>query len=125
MRVDPSEVLRFGVVGLAATLVHAMVLGAGLWAGLPAAFANVVAFGVAVWVSYCGQSWWVFRRPPRDMYRFAIVALVGLVLHAVGMPVLQLLGLGVWWAWLVLTVLVPGVGFFASRFWAFEASRAL
>lgn len=55
-----GEILRFGVVGVAATLVHYLTALAAL-ALVPPLQANVIGFLTAVAVSWIGHSRWTFR----------------------------------------------------------------
>ena len=79
------KLLRFGLVGVLATTVHiavALSLVSGLAWALPAA--NVLAYGVALLVSYTGHSLWVFRHPlqRRRFLLFVLVNSVSLVVIA-------------------------------------------
>ena len=118
MKPELDRIARFGVVGVLATLVHALILGILTSTGLPAAWANAFAFILALGVTYTGQRFWVFGVPPHHV-RFCVVAMLGLAIHGAGMPVLLAVGLGLWPAWLVLTVLAPIATFLAARLWAF------
>lgn len=124
-RVDHREVARIVAVWVMATLVHAVVFGLLVWALCPAVLANMVGFVASLVVSHQGQERWALRRPPRDMFRFPLVALVGLVAHLLVMPLLLWSGLGPWGAWWVLIATVPSVAGWTARLWSFEASRAL
>lgn len=116
---DAVRLGRFGVVGLLATAVHAGGFALGLRLGLVPTLATLLAFGVAVWVTYWGQRVWVFGRRPRSLWHFGAAAILGAILHAVGMPALLAVGLTPWGAWLALTVLVPLASFLLARWWVF------
>lgn len=55
------QLMRFGVVGLSAALVHfSIVVALVEWQNLQPMLANVVAFCVAFQVSYWGHRYWTF-----------------------------------------------------------------
>jgi len=121
-----GQLVRFGLVGVAATLTHTGVF----WllfqqAGLHHAPANVLAFLVAFEVSYFGHRRWSFaggRRRDGRRWRLFLVALLGL-------------GLNLVWGWLTFDLLHGGLALFValqagltpllvfalSRVWVFRA----
>lgn len=117
-------------MGITATAVHAVlfVLAIELLALAPM-LANLVAFMVALGVSFLGHFHWTFRpegaAPARRgsggaLARFLVVALIGLALNsAVVYVVIDRLG----WPYQVALVLmvsaVPAVVFVLSKLWAF------
>jgi putative flippase GtrA len=120
-----AEVLRFGAVGIAATLTHVAIVLVLVEGGLARPFsANVVAFAAAVFVTYFGNHAWTFRLAgghARHFPRFLPVALSGLALNqAIVYLIVDVL------AWdyrislaLVVTV-VPAITFVLNRQWAFR-----
>ena len=76
---EALQVLRFGIVGIAATATHyviALLLATG--GGAPAQIAHVTGFLAALPVSFFGHYHWTFRsraRVTRAAGRFAAVAL--------------------------------------------------
>jgi putative flippase GtrA len=114
-----GQILRFGVNGGLATATHAACLYVGLAVGFGPAVANGLAFLCAVLVTYAGQRWWVFTRPPVAMHRFIAVVLLGFTLQTSGMALWVWLGGDVWWGWLFLTLAVPFTSFLLMRFWVF------
>lgn len=60
-----GKALRFGLVGLANSVVDLAVFTVALWAGVPPLLANFVGWGVAVVFSYVVNSRWSFERSAR------------------------------------------------------------
>jgi putative flippase GtrA len=118
-RAAGGQLLRFAANGGVATAVHAGCLYAALAVGVVPALANGFAFLCAVLVTYGGQRWWVFNRPPVALSRFAFVVALGLLLQVGGMALWVHLGGHVWLGWFALTLLVPFVSFVLMRFWVF------
>ena len=80
-----GELLRFAVIGVLATLTHVACYLA-LYPGMlsSAAAANVVAFSLAVFVSYLGNARWVFPHSEggrAEVVKFCVSALTGLGLN--------------------------------------------
>lgn len=108
---------------MAATLTH---LGVGLGLhysfGLDAFAANFFAFGCALFVSYLGNSRFVFPESGGGsgaFARFASVAVLGLGLN----QAIVFVGVGLWdrpyWqALVVLVAVVPAMMFLLVKFWA-------
>ncbi|WP_107991237.1 GtrA family protein [Breoghania corrubedonensis] len=123
---------RFGIVGLAATAVHAGVaLGLAMPGILPPLVANTIAFLTAFAVSFAGHHFWSFPQAPQAkrrwkarLPRFFLIALMGFAANS-----------GALASWLAFTnwpqsvgillaiVLVPAVTFLGSRLWAFADTR--
>ena len=123
-----GEVLRFGVVGICATLTHAGVLYLAVeHLGFAPAPGNLLAFSVAVCVTYAGQSLWVFR--VRGMSwgrsaRFLVTALTGFVLNGLIMAgVTGGLGLNYWIGFAAVVACVPAFTFVLSKLWVFAPGR--
>ncbi|WP_300039428.1 GtrA family protein [uncultured Roseobacter sp.] len=92
LRASLFQLLRFGAVGLAATVAHASVYSTlvELSATHPA-IANLLAFSCAFALSFAGHFLWTFGAKMRarknlnirgPLIRFLIVALAGLTLNA-------------------------------------------
>lgn len=117
------QISRFGVVGLTATAVH-VVVGLGLHAGLGMAplWANLLAFGCAVCVSFLGQTRLTFPDATAGggaFLRFTTVAVTGLVLNqAIVWLVTSALGGPYWLALTIIVATVPWVTFAMLKFWA-------
>jgi len=83
-----AELVRFGVVGVAAMLVH--LAAVSLWlvpAGQPPLIANIAAFFIAFTVSYLGHRHLTFRAGhvahSRALPRFFAVAILGFIVNEV------------------------------------------
>lgn len=123
------QVLKFGSVGLAATLTHVgLFVLAVETLGLAPLAANVAAFSVAVLVSFAGHFHWTFRPPPDEdrrewtgaLARFIAVALFGLTLNSLLVYVtVNMLHLPYLVAAALMASVVPVFLFLLSRFWAF------
>lgn len=120
---------RFGIVGLAATAVHAGVaLALAVPAILPPLVANTVAFLTAFIVSFAGHHFWSFPQDPGTekqwrarLPRFFLIALAGFAANSGALA--TWLALAPWpdSVGIVLSIgLVPIVTFLGSRLWAFR-----
>ncbi len=80
-----GELLRFAIIGILATFTH-VACYLGLYPGFlsSAATANVLAFSLAVFVSYMGNARWVFPNSKggrAEVVKFSVSALTGLGLN--------------------------------------------
>ncbi|MCU0828830.1 MAG: GtrA family protein [Tabrizicola sp.] len=120
-----GRLVRFGGVGIVATLVHTLVaLALERWASLPPQGANLIGFLAAVQVSYFGHARFTFGVDPRSadqFLRFFIVALTGLAASSgiVWLVTLQL-GYDFALAMLLVACIVPVVTFAAAQLWVFR-----
>lgn len=128
MRPSVTEILRFGVVGLAATAMHYVILRLVVEElAIPPSFANGLAFLCALCVTYLGQSLWVFRKRSQhgaaQMLRFTVSLLFGLFAN-MGIMALSVHGLGLNYqdGFLLSLFLVPALSFMVNRFWVFNSS---
>jgi putative flippase GtrA len=124
-RAPSGQLLRFGVVGVAATLVHLGTLRLGVErAGIPPAIANGIAFSTAVGVTYLGQALWVFHRFDHSLARFRrfAVSVLGGLLANVGIMAfaVQILGLHYLAGFVAALILVPAGTFVVNKFWVFS-----
>jgi putative flippase GtrA len=131
MRATVHELLRFGVVGVAASVTHVVVALLLIErAGVPLLWANALAFSVAVFVSYFGNHAWTFRRAGhhrRHFPRFLAVALGGLALNqSIVFLAVEVAGMPYLYGILLVVLIVPGLSFALSKCWAFIGfARAL
>jgi putative flippase GtrA len=124
---------RFGIVGLSATIVHSVLyLLLGGPVGISPLIANVLAFSVAVLVSYFGHFQWTFRDESGagaaevslmkdQLPRFVIVAVIGLILNSLAVySVVDVMGSAYGYALIPMVTLVPVVVFALSKIWVFR-----
>jgi putative flippase GtrA len=118
-----KQISRFGVVGLVATAVHVGVgLGLHGGGGIPAFWANIVAFCTALGVSYFGQTRITFPEATAGraaFARFASIAVSGLALNQIIVwLVTSAFGGPYWLALAIIIATVPAATFLALKFWA-------
>lgn len=126
------QYVRFGTVGMAATATHVLIFAASIeLAGVRPLMANMIAFPIAVLVSFIGNFRWTFAsggrgaagigRPARvALVRFAIIALIGLALNSLAVYlVVDALALAYGLAIVLMVTVVPGIMFTLSKLWAF------
>ncbi|SHI59067.1 GtrA family protein [Wenxinia saemankumensis] len=122
-RVDIAQMLRFGAVGLAATIVHAAAaLAAQAALGLPDLAANLAGFAAAVGVSYLGHARVTFRRPGADAgqaLRFLCVAGLALAVSSAITLAADRAGLDFALAMALVVLIVPPANYLAAKAWAF------
>ncbi|MEO1475398.1 MAG: GtrA family protein [Pseudomonadota bacterium] len=123
MRALIGEVLRFGGVGIAATLVHAG--AASLFHVLSPATAelnNVGGFLTAFGVSFAGHATWTFKTglTGQAAMRFFVIALVGFAASAAMMRFALGAELPVWAAQGLAILVVPPLSFVGAKVWAFR-----
>ncbi len=123
-RLSRSKVIRFGLVGLVASVIDLAVFAAAVVLGTPALAANLLGWLVAVSFSYFANSRWSFQRDPalgdaRSALRF--VSLGALITLGVSSAVLLLLEpmMGAMAGKLTGMVTAAIVNFVAAR-WAIE-----
>lgn len=122
--------LKFGVVGIAATITHvvAFIVWIELY-GMAPLWANAAAFCVAVTVGFIGHFFWTFREHYVDesggwraaLLKFIVVSLVGLGLNSLAVYlVVNILFMSYWYAIILIVTAVPAGVFLMSKFWAFS-----
>ena len=125
-----GQLVRFGVVGTGATFTHGLTFVGTIELGhLAPLIANLVAFSIAVLVSFVGHLSWTFRRQRQQglarstegaFVRFVLVALAGLLLNTlVVFAVVNVLGGSYLIALGLMVTLVPLAVFGLSKRWAF------
>lgn len=125
-----SEILRFGIVGVMATVMHFAVLTLAVGhLHLPPTLSNGGAFLCAVGVTYLGQSLWVFRghdgRSTAQILRFAASLALGFVANIAVMAIVTRgFGLDYRVGFLVGCVTVPVLSFFVNKLWVFRSASA-
>jgi len=116
---------RFGLVGLAATALHAAVVWTLIaCARAPALPANLIAFICAFGVSFAGNYLWTFRAPGRARRAFARFLVISVSGFAANTGLLALLltfeFLDEATAAIAAIAAVPLVTFLGARFWGFR-----
>jgi putative flippase GtrA len=120
-----TQLLRFGMVGLFATAVHATIALLLIRFDFDPLFANPIAFLVAFQISYIGHSNWSFHSiTPRrfsSVYRFLIVSIFG-ILCSQGLlfGLLRLTELSASISLLIALGISAICTFYLSRQWAFR-----
>ena len=119
------RVIRFGLVGVTATITHAVILWI-LVEGyfLPATQATVVGFLIAFFVSYFGHFYLTFQSNQahqRALPRFALTAGVGAGLNwMVFFVAVDIFAWYYWFAFMIVIFTVPFVVYFMSKHLAFD-----
>lgn len=124
VRAEGPRILKFGAVGIVATLVHTGVAFAALPVLGSALAANLVGFLTAFVVSFLGQAYWTFglRSGWRAAaLRFFIVSSASFLLSNVVLVGTQASGLlSKPMALLIAIAVIPVANFIAGRMWAFR-----
>lgn len=126
-----GEMVRFFVVGIAATLTHYIVAmlcvsWTSLW------LANFLGYLFAVFVSYFGHQRVTFQLPTEDVShqrqapRFVLSSLSGLAMSYLVLAVMNLvLAAPNWLSLAVVVTLVPIYTYFINKYWVFRQSGPL
>lgn len=123
-----AMVLRFGAIGILATVIHM----AGAWAsyhgfGLMPYAANLVGFAAAFLASYVGHFFWTFRMSgghQQALPRFLVVS-VGcyLMSNVLVWLIVARLMLSFDVALVAILLMLPVTSFTLNRLWAFRAEE--
>lgn len=122
-RQDFPKLLRFGVSGLIATGLHAVVAATLISrANASPLLANALAFSCATGVSYLMNTLWSFSTPLqlRNVWRFGVVSTMGLGLTALVSTSVQLVGGGSWSGIAAVVCVVPPATFAIHRAWTYR-----
>lgn len=119
--------LRFGVVGVAATVIHVVVFIALVeLVAVSPVISSIPAFLLAMLASYAANYRWTFEATgPHSFHlpRYTVVALTGLCLNvAITHTVVNLLGYLYGLALALVIVVIPIVTFFLNRTWTYQAT---
>lgn len=119
---------RFVVVGLAATATHVacgLILAEA--AGLAPIWANLLAFCIALFVSYLGNHSWTFAARGAHAFhfpRFTAIALAGLSLNqGIVYVMVGVMALDYRVALAVVVLVVPALSFMLNRGWVFARTQ--
>jgi putative flippase GtrA len=125
-----SEIARFVVVGVMATVVHFSVLISAVeyWGLMPSP-ANGIAFLCAVGVTFFGQSFWVFRGHGgltlAKMIKFACSLTIGFTANLGIMAVCtRIFGFDYRIGFLACIVIVTVLNFAVNKLWVFRRVSA-
>lgn len=122
------QLLRFGVVGLLATLVHLSVYAIlAKFLALEPQLANLAAFVIAVPVSFAGQAAWTFHEQVDGqgltvarLTRFCFASLTGLALNSLFVHIVTIsFNASSLAALPFMAVVTPTILFALNRFWVF------
>jgi len=117
------EFIRFGLVGVTNTLVHAGIVVALMELLAPPAFvANGIAFGFANVMSYLLNSRFTFRTPATfsGYRRFLTVSLVSLALTLLITSGVEYAGLHYAVGLVLVIFIVPVLNYLVLKLWAFK-----
>jgi putative flippase GtrA len=119
------RVVRFSISGVLVTLVHiASAMGWLHWVGPSSGLANGFAFAIATAFSYCIHTLWSFSAvlERRVFAKFAVVAMLGLVLSAGVGHLVQWLGFSYQYSIAAVVLVMPPYNFLAHHFWTYSKS---
>jgi putative flippase GtrA len=120
------EFIRFGLVGVANTAVHAGIVIALMEVFAPPAFvANGVAFVFANLMSYTLNSRFTFKIPVSFLgyRRFLLVSLVSLALTLLITSIVEYLGWHYSIGLVMVILVVPVLNYLVMKVWAFAPAR--
>ncbi|MBY9066680.1 GtrA family protein [Hyphomonas sp. WL0036] len=128
MRASAARILRFGIVGVAATLTHALLLWAMVsFGGLRPSLATLIAFIGAFCVSYLGHYHFTFRSAEPHaaaLPAFAFTAITGALLNLIIFVLMtDVFRTNYWFAFAATVVLVPPVVYILSKGLAFAPEK--
>ena len=120
------EFIRFGLVGVANTAMHAgIVIGLMETFAPPAFLANGVAFMFANLMSFVLNSRFTFKIPVSFLYyrRFLLASLVSFVLTLLITSVVEHLGWHYGVGLILVILVVPALNYLVMKMWAFSPAR--
>jgi len=118
------QLSRFGVVGLAATLLHGVALFCWVeLAGINPVVSNALAFLTAFIVSYLGHYHWTFGSSAdhvSSLSKFLLTALAGFFANIIIMAlVTETFRLNYWIGFAIIVLTIPAMTYVISRWWVF------
>jgi putative flippase GtrA len=116
------EIVRFAIVGAAATLVHATlnIVLLSFWPDGIAYLINFASFAAAFVVSYGGHSWFTFGRRG-GLGKFLAAALAGFALNNLLLALLLAATDNTVLALTVATCAAPALVYVLGKYWVFAA----
>ena len=123
-RISESSMLRFGIVGISATIIYYVVALVAAKFGLVAVMANLVAYAAGVATSFVGHFHYTFKKRDnhfRYLIRFVIVTFFGYILsNIIIFIVMEVNQAPFWLATLIVALLLPPANWICNRYWAFN-----
>jgi len=121
------QLVRFGIIGVAAAITHYVVALLLVGQAILPAWANLFAFITAFWVSYFGHRYFSFQahdlEHQQTLPRFLLVAVIGFVFNeTLLLLMLHYTSIGIQTGLPVIIVLTAVMTFVLSRFFAFRPS---
>ncbi len=123
-RIAESSMLRFGIVGVSATIIYYIVALIASKFGLVAVMANLVGYGAGVATSFVGHFHYTFKKRDnhvRYLIRFIVVTFFGYVLsNVIIFVVMDVNQAPFWLATLIVALTLPPANWICNRYWAFN-----
>ena len=124
---DCKKVLKFGVVGLAATIVYysLAISFRNILNVIPVLLTNFFAYAIAMIVSYLGHYYWTYRASGQHgatFMKYSINAIVGVLLNSAIIYICLLLFMQYQSAMFVAIILVPVVTYIINKYWVFYSN---
>lgn len=114
------QIGSFGLVGLSATALHALVFSILSWWGVTPLIGNFVAFCCAVPVSFYGNRYLTFKSNG-NILKFAVMSAAGFAMnHANVWFVTHFLEMSWKYALPGMLIVVPAFSFVISKLWVYE-----
>lgn len=121
-----KKLIKFGLVGGVATLVHFIIASFAFLARPDALMANVAGFAVAFLVSAVGHLYWTFRVETARVvafFRFLLIATLGFSASNLIVFLGKNLGFVEWLCLAAGILTVPPTTYALSRFWGFKPAN--
>lgn len=123
-----ARLSRFSLVGVLATLTYFVLANGFIWLNvMPPAVASVVAYLMAIPVSFFGQSRFTFRVASNtygQFIRFCALNGCGLLISFGSVQItIDVFGAEPFWGTVVASVAVPLLSYFVMKFWVFNESE--
>lgn len=126
-RDEVGKAVRFGVVGVGATLTHLAVAQTALAVGLSPLIANVIGFTMGFLTGLLGHHHFTFPGTGpfgRAFRRYGVIALAGFGINNAVLLGLEATGrVSPQFSLTVAILIVPALSFIASRYWGFASSH--
>lgn len=118
-----QRVVRFGITGCTATVIHIVVAYAWMQLERPSSsIANAVAYAVATVFTYLTHTLWSFsaRLEAPTLLKFLIVTAAGLALSAGAAAYVEWLGYPYGYGIALVVVVIPPFNFLVHHFWTYR-----